>query len=126
MISIVVCSTNDSLLNKFVKNVADTIGCEFELLIEKNQKKNGICSVYNSRATASKFDYLIFIHEDVQFDTKNWGDIILKNLQLEDIGIVGLSGSIYKSHHSGVWSASPKSLYRISGKHYNDPKIPNE
>lgn len=126
MISIVVCSINESYLEKLVKNIAETIGCQFELLIEKNEANKGICSVYNTKALLAKFDFLIFMHEDVKFDSKNWGHIVVNNFQDENVGIVGLSGSIYKSYHPGVWSASQKSLYRISGKYYNDQKISNE
>ena len=119
MISIIVCSINDSQLDKLVENISKTIGCPYELLIEKNYNNVGLSQVYNSKAVVSKYKYLIFLHDDIVFISNNWGKIIIKNLENEHIGIVGLSGSIYKSHHPGTWSASQKSMYRISGEYYN-------
>ena len=72
-------------------------------------EKKGICEVYNSLAAQAKFSYLCFVHEDILFQTLNWGlllaDIFSKN---PAIGVVGVAGSKYKSKcFSGWYSGIP-------------------
>ena len=58
-------------------------------------EKKGICEVYNSLAALAKvFIFRCFVHEDILFQTLDWG------LSVEDIfsqnpamGVVGVAGS---------------------------------
>ena len=104
MISVLICSADNSLLNQVKTNIEQTIGVEHEILFFENLEKKGICEVYNSLAARAKFSYLCFVHEDILFQTLNWGlllaDIFSKN---PAIGVVGVAGSKYKSKSFSGW-----------------------
>jgi hypothetical protein len=104
MISILVCSVRPDLYQQLVKNVAKTIGVDYEILYYDNRKgSKGICEVYNLLAQDAKYKILCFIHEDVVFTTTNWGKILLKIFSENDIGVVGVAGSKYKSEKFSGW-----------------------
>ena len=68
MISLIVCSANSSMLEEFKDNVRLTIGVEYELIIFDNRiKRYGLCRVYNECAEKAKYDFLLFVHEDMYF-----------------------------------------------------------
>ncbi|HBT93781.1 MAG TPA: hypothetical protein DEB23_05930 [Chitinophagaceae bacterium] len=113
MISIIVCSTNAELLAKFKLNVAATIGITYELLAYDNRLVcKGIAEVYNQIASEAAYDILCFVHEDVIIHTNGWGEGIKKLLSNNGIGLVGISGAVYKSKYPGTWSTCHSSLYR--------------
>lgn len=116
-ISIIICSRNKGALSKATQNITDTIGCDFEIIHEDNeQSRNSLSSVYNRLLQFAKYRFVLFVHEDVLFYSKDWGIVIQRILECQEIGLLGLSGSIYKSNYPSVWSASLQTGYRISGK----------
>lgn len=115
MISVLVCSVNPALLTNLKLNIEHTIGTEFELISYDNRSaKKGICSVYNSLAQQAKYDILCFTHEDVKIHSDNWGKALDSLLENEAIGLVGISGAVYKSAYPSTWSACSPELYRIN------------
>jgi len=111
MISVLICSADNSLLNQVRENIEQTIGVEYEILYFNNLEGKGICEVYNYLASRARFSYLCFVHEDVLFQTANWG------LKIEDIfyrdpaiGVVGVAGSKYKSKNFSGWYSGIQSL----------------
>jgi hypothetical protein len=126
MISIVVCSINQKLLSDLKENIEKTIGIPYELnAVDNNIINNGICQVYNQAAKKSKYDILCFVHEDVIFHTIGWGKELLDLLSNPQIGIVGVSGSVYKSSFTSSWTACSTEFYRINTlQHYLDSKTP--
>ncbi|MEO7922237.1 MAG: glycosyltransferase [Chitinophagaceae bacterium] len=105
MISIVICSVNTGNLSEVNKSISTTIGIEYELLIWDNQRENkGLCEVYNMMAEKARFDYVCFLHEDIIFETNNWGirlvDIFSKQ---PTTGVIGVAGSKYKSIAFSGW-----------------------
>ncbi len=105
MISIVVCSINPVYLTQLKGNIDSTINVEYEILIWDNRADNiGICEVYNKMADKAKFEYICFLHEDIIFDTVNWGleidKIFFSN---PNIGLIGVAGSKYKSKCFSGW-----------------------
>lgn len=114
-LSISICSINNEFKEIISKNIISTIGdnIEFELLIFDNKEKNlPICQVYNNAIEISKYDYIIFIHEDCTFLTKNWGEIILDLFKKEkNLGIFGIAGSKIKLKAPSYWSCSPENYH---------------
>ncbi len=98
MISIVVCSVNEVLFNKFRENVGLTIGVPHELIrVENSGKKYSICGAYNKGKGECKYDIICFCHEDVLFHTYNWGVILSCIFTDQKIGLVGVLGACYLS-----------------------------
>ncbi|MFA6276972.1 MAG: glycosyltransferase [Pedobacter sp.] len=106
MISIIICSINKLLFEQVSKSIAETIGVEYEIVqIENTITNYGICKAYNIGATKAKFPFLCFLHEDILIKSSNWGvEIINFFEQNENIGIVGVAGSTYKSLVPSVWA----------------------
>jgi hypothetical protein len=105
MISIIICSINPATLSELEKNIAETIGVPYEIIATDNRtSKQGICKVYNKAATKANFPYLCFIHEDIRFETNNWGYIIARHFKDKTVGLLGVAGGDSKSLVPSSWS----------------------
>ena len=95
MISIIISSYQDKFYSALEKSIAKTIGVAYEIIKIDNPNIMGLCEAYNKGASKSQYDFLLFIHEDVIFHTKNWGNLLINHLQKENIGVIGVAGSNY-------------------------------
>lgn len=112
MISIIVCSINPDLREKLKSNITKTIGCDFEFLYLDNRiEKKGICAVYNILADQAKGEYLCFVHEDVSFDSDNWGPNLVEQALDKSVGVLGFAGV-------GIMSQFPYWLDRYTNIHH--------
>jgi len=108
MISIIVCSKNLELLKGLSENIQETVGCKFELVAIDNRKNQyGICAAYNAGIKKAKASFLCFIHEDVRFLTKDWGELLLKKLQDKKTGVIGVAGTTLLPE-DGIWYSSQR------------------
>ncbi|MEO7984480.1 MAG: glycosyltransferase [Bacteroidota bacterium] len=105
MISIVICSINPAYLSQVKENISSTIGVKYEMLTWDNSQENkGICEVYNIMAKKARYDIICFAHEDILFQTMNWGHKVNSIFsERDDIGVFGLAGSKYKSGCFSGW-----------------------
>ena len=111
MISVIVCSIKPHLLEQLKININKSIGVDYELLVYDNRNdRKGLCAVYNGLAKNANFNTLCFIHEDILFDTMEWGRVLLTTLHKNDIGVLGIAGSKYKSAFFSGWYTGNKSL----------------
>lgn len=125
MISIIVCSIDEYWFDNFSKSVDKTIGVSYEIIRIDNRKENlSISKAYNNGAKLAKYNYLVFVHEDVVFHTENWGLILLKYFgSLENLGIIGVAGSSYHPISPSDWWISDN---RYRHFHYvSNDKIAN-
>ena len=126
MISVIVCSINPLLLANLKNNIQSSIGIDYEVIcVDNRNDKKGISEVYNEAAKRATFNILCFVHEDVFIHSNNWGISLLKVLSDEAIGLVGVSGTIYKSNYPSVWSACDQSFYRSNTiQHFKSEEQP--
>lgn len=103
MLSIIISSYQPPYYLALEQNIADTIGIPYEVIKIDNPGKMGICEAYNKGAAQAQYDYLLFLHEDVLFETQDWGLILTKLLSIENIGCVGLAGGNYVSIYPLPW-----------------------
>lgn len=74
MISLIICSRTPTISEELSTNIAETIGCEYELVVIDNSKNEfSIFSAYNEGVKRSNGDVLCFMHDDILFRTLNWG-----------------------------------------------------
>jgi hypothetical protein len=107
MISIIVCSRSKQLLAQVESDVAATIGVPYELIgIDNSVAGCGICEVYNRGAANAKYEILCFMHEDILFRTKKWGEIVLEILQNTEIGVIGVAGGSYQARAPIGWGGA--------------------
>ncbi len=93
MISIIICSRNQTLLNTVTESIKNTIGVPYEIIaIDNSEGKYGICKAYNLGAANAKFDIFCFMHEDITFETQNWGQNVVNHLKDERVGLIGIAG----------------------------------
>jgi glycosyltransferase involved in cell wall biosynthesis len=107
MLSLIICSRSEQVLAKVKASVELTIGIEFELLaIDNSQNKYGICEAYNVGAQRAKYDLLCFMHEDIGFQTQNWGSIVADILSKPNAGVLGVAGNTLQPKAPGGWGWS--------------------
>ncbi|TAN12868.1 MAG: hypothetical protein EPN37_14685 [Chitinophagaceae bacterium] len=104
MISIIICSKDPRQLSLVVGNIRETIGIPYEIIaIENSSGKYGIGEAYNNGAKKAKYKYLCFIHEDIEFSNVGWGRNIISHFKDEELGLIGVAGSSYKSKIPSGW-----------------------
>jgi hypothetical protein len=106
MITVIICSINAAHLKRISKNIEETIGVPYELIaIDNSTNPRGICAVYNEGARRATFDCLCFVHEDVQFNTIGWGQVLISIFNDTTWGLVGLAGAAHKPKLLSGWGA---------------------
>lgn len=111
MISIIVCSRNKLLSEAFVKNIADTIDVDYEIVhIDNSENQYSISSAYNKGIIESKYSYLCFVHEDVKFHSHGWGKNIIEHLQRPNAGVFGLAGRDFVTRVPASWKVKLDSV----------------
>ena len=107
MISIIISSGSPGFLKRAKLNIQETIGIPFELLVYPNFRgSRGLCEVYNQGAREAKFDILCYMHEDLDIQTPNWGQVVLDIFNShQNLGVLGVAGSSYKSFAPSAWAA---------------------
>lgn len=126
MVSIIICSINQDFLKSVSENISQTIGVEYELLVWDNrQEKKGLCAVYNLMARRAQYEYLCFVHEDIIFETANWGKVLQGLFETQpSLGLIGVAGASYKSaYYTGWWTGNNRLdafhiNHRINGVDY--------
>ena len=84
MLSLIICSRTPKISNKLEKNIAETIGCEYELVvIDNSQNKYSIFSAYNEGVKRARGSVLCFMHDDIIYKTANWGGKWRKCLRMK-------------------------------------------
>ena len=105
MLSIIISSYNQIFFNKIKNNINSTIGNGFIYEIVKIENNNvfSLCEAYNIGGQKAKYDNLLFLHEDVSFETSNWGTILINLLELKNCGIIGVLGGNYYGFMPSYW-----------------------
>jgi hypothetical protein len=107
MISLVICLRTSQLNEALRQNIDDTIGVEYELVLIDNSKNElSIFKAYNNGIELSKYPFICFMHDDIEYLTNNWGKLAIKYFENNMVGAIGISGSPYLSFLPGPWWAS--------------------
>ena len=109
MISVIISSYNDAFFDSAEQNIKATIGKTHEIIRIKNPGLYSLSEAYNKGASRAKFQILCFVHEDVLFHTFNWGQNLINHFKLvDDLGLIGLIGNVYKSSKPTSWNTQNK------------------
>lgn len=74
MISCIICSRSSKISEELEKNIVETIGCDYELVVIDNSRNEySIFSAYNKGVKRAKGNVLCFMHDDILYRTSNWG-----------------------------------------------------
>lgn len=116
---------------EFQEHIRKTCMSNNVQIIEKiNNGEKSLSQVYNEIIQESTNDIIVLCHDDLIFETKNWGKKLLSNYEKSDYGIVGLAGSVHLPE-SGKWWESRIMLRGIvnhqkDGKKWESKYSPNE
>ncbi len=111
MISIIISSYQDEYFKNLEENITSTIGMPFEIIKIENKGQMGICKAYNKGASQSQYPYLLFLHEDIVFHTKNWGELLCKHLEYGNTGVIGVAGGNYIPIAPSSWNTFPENNF---------------
>lgn len=124
MLSIIISSYQPEFYSALKKNIAETIGIPYEIIKIDNPNLMGICEAYNKGASLSKYDYLLFVHEDVIFHTNNWGGVIVDIFnEDENVGLIGVAGSKVKTKAPSGWWSCPENYKVINILQHVNSKV---
>lgn len=110
MISIIISSYKPDLYAAVSFNIKQTVGIDFEIIKIDNPGKYSLCEAYNIGAQKAQFENLLFVHDDVIFETNNWGEILCEYLSHTKTGIIGVAGSNYVPSAPSGWFIARKDL----------------
>lgn len=111
MYTIICCSIDPQAASALERNVSETIGTPFEFVAFDNRRHGwGLSKVYNECAARARYERLCFVHEDVRFLTKGWGEILARQLQKPETGVIGFAGSILKLQRLTGWNTCGRDL----------------
>ena len=117
MISVVYCTRESN--PKHIEHLVKTSGLHKHIeVIEIINNGESLTSAYNRGYDKSKNDIVVFCHDDIIIETKQWGKKLKKHFdKKEQYGIIGVAGSKYLPE-SGKWWAKPKWMYgRVKHTH---------
>lgn len=117
MISIIICLSNCIKLETIKRNIESTIGVKYELIIIDNStSKYNIFQAYNIGVKRSQFPILCFMHDDIIYNSSEWGQEVVRHFDPPSTGIIGVGGSRFLSSIPTIWWAGAhKYLKCLSG-----------
>lgn len=120
MISIIICSRTPFISKKLSDNIAETIGCNFELIIiDNSQNQHSIFEAYNTGVKKSIGTYWCFIHDDILFRSQDWGKKVISIFDNDiQIGLIGVAGSKIKTRMPSAWWDCPDELMVVNITHH--------
>jgi len=105
MFSLIVCSRNKDISEELKKNILSTIGnYNYEIVVVDNsENKYSIFQAYNIGVKKAKYKYLCFMHDDILFLTKDWGNAIVRKFQNPTVGMLGVAGGCFVGRYAMTW-----------------------
>lgn len=125
MISLIICSRTNILPEKFILNIRNSIGSEYELVVIDNSKSQySIFEAYNLGIKKSAGDILCFIHDDILFHTEEWGNILQSEFEANpSFVLIGVAGSSVKTQYPTGWWDCETQYKRVNIVQHNKGKI---
>lgn len=105
MISLIICSRKPDISESLKRNITETIGVEYELIIIDNSSNSySIFSAYNEGQKSAKGDVLCFMHEDIFFHSSFWGKTVETYFEkYTNVGLLGVAGTHYLPKMPAAW-----------------------
>ncbi len=119
MISLILCTKNRNTVQELEFNIEKTIGLPYELIIiEDSDGSTGLCKAYNTGARQARYEVLCFMHDDIRYETENWGAVVCAILEDRTIGLLGIAGGIVKTQVPSDWEGRYKGVEAHLIQHY--------
>ena len=121
MISVVFSTREDN--PKHIEHIKNTSGIHKGIEVKQyiNNGEYSLTELYNKALKETTNNIVVFCHDDIIFDTKNWGNKLLKHFKRNsNYGILGVAGSTYLPK-SAKWWEIPYTMRGIVN-HQNEGK----
>lgn len=120
MISVVYCTREHN--PQHTDHIIKMSGLQKNIeVIEIINNGESLTKAYNRGLNQAKYDIVVFCHDDIIINTKQWGNKLLKHYSNNsEYGILGVAGTKYLDV-SGKWWEKRKKMYGIVG-HTHDGK----
>jgi len=118
MISIVCSSITPD--EKYKKEILSKIGLkDVEFLHYENKGEYSLTDIYKKGLDDSQYDIVLFVHDDIIVNTKNWGRKLIKHFNDTNYGILGVAGTTKLSEEGTWWSSRNDMVGIVNHKHQN-------
>lgn len=109
MITVAYCTRETKPEHK--EHIEKTCGLKGIQVIEYVNNGEGLTKPYNKLLNAALYDIVVFLHDDIEIKTNNWGNKLIKHYKRNtEYGILGVAGS--KSlPESGKWWEDTRKMY---------------
>jgi glycosyltransferase involved in cell wall biosynthesis len=117
MITVVYCTRQSKPEHK--EHLIKTSGLHKYLeVIEIINNGESLTKAYNRGLKMAKNNIVVFCHDDLTVETKQWGTKLLKTFEKNpEYGIIGVAGTKYMAEN-GQWWVNPKKMYgRVAHTH---------
>src|SRR6478735_2002038 len=109
MISVVISTYKPDNFNAISESIQNTIGVFYELIKITNNGELTIHQAYNKGLSIAKYNSIVFVHDDVIFNTQGWGKHIINHFEKDKkIALIGVAGSSAKTKAPSAWSWNGK------------------
>ena len=104
--------------SSYIESIKKSAGVhKIEILPYENPGKYSLTEIYNMGLTDSTNDVVVFCHDDLKFDTKNWGRRLLKHFTKSEYGILGVAGCRYLPKSGKWWEISSEMMGQVYHEH---------
>jgi glycosyltransferase involved in cell wall biosynthesis len=91
---------------------------DVEVIEKVNNGEKSLSQVYNEIIDESSNDIIVLCHDDIYFDTKNWGKRLLRSFEKNpEFGILGVAGSTYMPKSGQWWEDRSKMVGVVNHEH---------
>ena len=117
MLTVIYCTRNTNPEHK--EHLVKSSGLHKHIeVIELINNGESLTTAYNRGLKQAKYDHVVFCHDDITIETKQWGVKLLKQFDKNpEYAIIGVAGS-KNMPVSGQWWENPKKMYgRVQHTH---------
>jgi GT2 family glycosyltransferase/glycosyltransferase involved in cell wall biosynthesis len=117
MITVVYCTRESNPEHK--EHLIKSSGLHKHIeVIEIINNGESLTTAYNRGLKQAKNDIVVYCHDDLTIETKQWGNKLLKQFQKNpEYGIIGVAGSKYMAESGQWWSDKNKMFGRVQHTH---------
>ena len=116
----IVCSSKEPS-DEFKEHLIKTCGLgkkNVEILHYENKGKYSLTELYNKALKKASNDVVVFCHDDINIDTKQWGRKIMRLFERNpEYGIIGVAGSKSMPVSGQWWEDKSKMYGRVAHTH---------
>jgi len=115
MITVVYCTREDNPKHK--EHIERTSGVKDIEIIQYINKGTALTEFYNKALKEASNDIIVFCHDDISFNKKNWGKKLIHHFNTTDFGVLGVAGTTHMAENGRWWEDNTKMLGQVRHAH---------